>query len=216
MVAAFDFCLHGKGGAAPSIDTPMHALVGPAHVDHLHPDAGIALATSVDGEALTRACFGHRVRWVPWRRPVSSLASTLPIWPTATGGDRGDPGWSRHYGLGSHQRRVRVALARDYPHCPGLHRRQRPAQSVWPRVGSFGPPDTRRRARAAALFPFLRGLASTDARQVGHFTDSDTVLDFLASERHHQLAMKGTSCRTTSCGRRCARSCSTSGRRPAR
>ncbi len=73
MVAAFDFCLHGKGGAAPSIDTPMHALVSLAHVDHLHPDAGIALATSVDGEDLTRACFGHRVLWVPWRRPGFQL-----------------------------------------------------------------------------------------------------------------------------------------------
>src|SRR5580700_8800307 len=60
MVAAFDYCLHGKGGAAPSIDTAMHALVGAANVDHLHPDAGIALATAADGEALTRACFGDR------------------------------------------------------------------------------------------------------------------------------------------------------------
>ena len=57
MVAAFDFCLHGKGGAAPSIDTAMHGLVGAAHVDHLHPDAGIALATAADGEALTRVLF---------------------------------------------------------------------------------------------------------------------------------------------------------------
>src|SRR5487761_1373568 len=61
MVAAFDFCLHGKGGAAPSIDTAMHALVAQPHVDHLHPDSGIAFATAADGEALTRACFGNLV-----------------------------------------------------------------------------------------------------------------------------------------------------------
>src|SRR2546429_4676622 len=73
MVAAFDFCLHGKGGAAPSIDTAMHGLVEAAHVDHLHPDAGIALAAAADGEALTRACFGDRVVWVPWRRPGFQL-----------------------------------------------------------------------------------------------------------------------------------------------
>src|SRR2546429_2656173 len=73
MVAAFDFCLHGKGGAAPSIDTAMHGLVEAAHVDHLHPDAGIALAAAADGEALTRACFGDRVAWVPWRRPRFQL-----------------------------------------------------------------------------------------------------------------------------------------------
>src|SRR3954470_16211451 len=73
MVAAFDYCLWGKGGAAPSIDTAMHGLVGAAHVDHLHPDAGIALATARDGEALTKACFGDRVAWVPWRRPGFQL-----------------------------------------------------------------------------------------------------------------------------------------------
>src|ERR687895_751279 len=73
MVAAFDYCLHGKGGAAPSIDTAMHGLVAAAHVDHLHPDSGIALATAADGERLTHECFGDRVVWVPWRRPGFQL-----------------------------------------------------------------------------------------------------------------------------------------------
>src|SRR5439155_14811634 len=73
MVAAFDYCLHGKGGAAPSIDTAMHGLVDAAHVDHLHPDSGIALATAVDGEALTSKIFGQKVVWVPWRRPGFQL-----------------------------------------------------------------------------------------------------------------------------------------------
>src|SRR5438067_6604702 len=73
MVAAFDYCLHGKGGTAPSIDTAMHGLVDAKHVDHLHPDSGIALATAADGEALTRDCFGDRVLWIPWRRPGFQL-----------------------------------------------------------------------------------------------------------------------------------------------
>src|SRR5436190_9114877 len=73
MVAASDYCLFGKGGAAPSIDTAMHGLVDAAHVDHLHPDSGIALATAADGERLTRECFGDRVAWVPWRRPGFQL-----------------------------------------------------------------------------------------------------------------------------------------------
>src|ERR671933_2424242 len=73
MVAAFDHCLFGTGGAAPSIDTAMHGLVDSAHVDHLHPDSGIALATAADGEQLTRECFGDRVVWVPWRRPGFQL-----------------------------------------------------------------------------------------------------------------------------------------------
>src|SRR6187397_2347386 len=73
MVAAFDYCLHGKGGAAPSIDTAMHGLVEAPHVDHLHPDSGIALATAAGGEKLTADCFGDRVAWVPWRRPGFQL-----------------------------------------------------------------------------------------------------------------------------------------------
>ena len=73
MVAAFDYCLHGKGGAAPSIDTAMHGLVDAAHVDHLHPDSGIAIATAADGEKLTETVFGGSVVWVPWRRPGFQL-----------------------------------------------------------------------------------------------------------------------------------------------
>src|SRR5688500_2355124 len=73
MVERFDYCLHGRGGAAPSIDTAMHGLVDAAHVDHLHPDSGIAFATAVDGPELTRRCFGDRVLWVPWRRPGFQL-----------------------------------------------------------------------------------------------------------------------------------------------
>src|SRR6186713_2302113 len=73
MVAAFDHCLFGTGGAAPSIDTAMHGLVDAAHVDHLHPDSGIAIATSADGEELTAKVFGDQVVWVPWRRPGFQL-----------------------------------------------------------------------------------------------------------------------------------------------
>ena len=73
MVAAFDYTLHGKGGAAPSIDTAMHGLVDAAHVDHLHPDSGIAFATAKDGEKLTKKAFGDKVAWVDWRRPGFQL-----------------------------------------------------------------------------------------------------------------------------------------------
>jgi rhamnose utilization protein RhaD (predicted bifunctional aldolase and dehydrogenase) len=105
MVAAFDFCLHGRGGAAPSIDTAMHGLVTAAHVDHLHPDSGIAIATSVDGEQLTKSIFGDRVIWVPWRRPG------FPARVGHRGGARGQPAggrghsWgARDHGVGGHER----------------------------------------------------------------------------------------------------------------
>ena len=101
MVAAFDFCLHGKGGAAPSIDTTMHGLVDAAHVDHLHPDSGIALATAADGEKLTEECFGDRVAWVPWRRPGFQLGLDIAAIkkdnPQAIGVD---PRRARHHRVG--------------------------------------------------------------------------------------------------------------------
>lgn len=196
MVYAFDFCLHGKGGAAPSIDTAMHGLVEAAHIDHLHPDAGIALATAVDGEALTRACFGERVVWVPWRRPgfqlgldISAVAAAHPDAIGVILGGHGITAW----GATSQQCEARsleiIRTAQRYIEANG-----RP-DPFGPLVGSNRPlPVAERHARAAALFPVLRGLASTDARQVGHYDDSEVVLDFLARERHGELAMKGTSC----------------------
>src|SRR3546814_20196974 len=100
MVALFDYCLHGKGGAAPSIDTAMHGLVDAAHVDHLHPDSGIAIATAADGEELTATIFGEKVVWVPWRRPGFQLGLDIAEIkrrnPQAIGcilGGHGIPAW---------------------------------------------------------------------------------------------------------------------------
>jgi rhamnulose-1-phosphate aldolase/alcohol dehydrogenase len=194
MVAAFDYCLWGKGGAAPSIDTAMHGLVDAAHVDHLHPDAGIALAASADGEALTRACFGDRVAWVPWRRPGFQLgldiAQVKRDNPAAIGvilGGHGITAWGDTSDeCEAHSLEV-IATAQKYL---DEHSSAEP----------FGPkiteplPEAERRARAAELAPLIRGLASTDRRQLGHFTDSPAVLDFLARARHPALAALGTSC----------------------
>lgn len=202
MVAAFDYCLHGKGGAAPSIDTAMHGLVDAAHVDHLHPDSGIAVAAAADGEALTREIFGDEVVWVPWRRPGFQLGLDIAAIqaenPRAIGcilgghgitawGDTSDEAERRSLGI---IRRAEAfieartaALAAD-----GTH----PFGPVRP--GYEPLPDADRRARAAALAPAVRGIASADAPQVGHFTDSDVVLDFLARERLLPLAELGTSC----------------------
>ena len=115
MVAAFDFCLHGRGGAAPSIDTAMHGLVDAAHVDHLHPDSGIALATAADGEALTRECFGDRVAWVPWRRPGFQLGLDIAEIAEEPAGDRLHPRRARRHRLGRDQRAVRGQLPGDHP-----------------------------------------------------------------------------------------------------
>jgi rhamnulose-1-phosphate aldolase/alcohol dehydrogenase len=196
MVAAFDYCLHGKGGAAPSIDTAMHGLVDAVHVDHLHPDAGIALATAADGEELTKACFGDRVVWVPWRRPGFQLgldiAAVQRANPQAIGVILGGHGITAWGGTSdrceAHSLEI-IATAQRY-----LDEHGSP-EPFGPIVGGYKPlPDAERRVRAAALAPVLRGLASTDHPQVGHFDDSPVVLDFIARHKHPALAALGTSC----------------------
>jgi len=196
MVAAFDFCLHGKGGAAPSIDTAMHGLVDAAHVDHLHPDAGIALATAADGEGLTRACFGDRVVWVPWRRPGFQLgldiAEVQRASPEAIGvilGGHGITAWGATSDECEANSLEIIATAQRYL---DTHGRGDPFGPVIP---GFGPlPEAERRARAAELAPVIRGLASTDRPQVGRFTGIPVVLEFLARSKHPALAALGTSC----------------------
>jgi rhamnulose-1-phosphate aldolase/alcohol dehydrogenase len=196
MVAAFDYCTHGKPGAAPSIDTAMHGLVLSPHVDHLHPDAGIALATALDGEKLTRDCFGDRVVWVPWRRPGFQLgmdiAAVAAAHPEAIGvvlGGHGITAWGATSDECESRSLEIIRTAKAYIDAHG-----RP-EPFGRHLDEWAPlPREERRLRAALLFPVLRGLASTDLRQVGHYDDSDVVLDFLWSERHPLLAMKGTSC----------------------
>jgi rhamnulose-1-phosphate aldolase/alcohol dehydrogenase len=194
MVAAFDYCLHGKGGAAPSIDTAMHGLVEQAHVDHLHPDAGIAFATAADGPELTRRCFGDRVLWVPWRRPGFQLgldiAAVQQSNPQAIGvilGGHGITAWGATSDECEANSLEIITTAQRY-----LDEHGRPDPFGEVVVEPLPPAD--RAALAARIAPAVRGLASTDHPQVGHFTDSAGVLDFLARERLHELAAKGTSC----------------------
>jgi rhamnulose-1-phosphate aldolase/alcohol dehydrogenase len=196
MVAAFDYTLHGKGGAAPSIDTAMHGLVDAAHVDHLHPDSGIAIATAADGEQLTETIFGGRVVWVPWRRPGFQLgldiAAIKAANPEAIGtilGGHGITAWGETSEEAEANSLWIIQTAADYI---AEHGRSEPFGA--PLAGYEPLPEGERRAKAAALAPHLRAIASTDRVQVGHFSDADVVLDFLASTEHPRLAALGTSC----------------------
>src|SRR4051812_5470600 len=180
MVAAFDYCLHGRGGAAPPLDTATHGLVDAPHVDHLHPDPGIALAPAADGAALTKEIFGDKVLWVPWRRPGFRLgldiAAVQKANPQAVGvilGGHGITAWGATSAECEANSLEIINTAAAYL---AAHGREAP----------FGPlvheqlPDAVRRERAAALFPIVRGLASTDRPQVGHYTDAEVVLDFVS------------------------------------
>ncbi|MFF3970542.1 bifunctional aldolase/short-chain dehydrogenase [Streptomyces rubiginosohelvolus] len=196
MVAAFDYCLHGKGGAAPSIDTAMHGLVDAPHVDHLHPDSGIALACAADGEKLTADCFGDTVAWVPWRRPGFQLgldiAAVKAANPEAIGCVLGGHGITAWGATSEECEANALRIIRTAETFLAEHGRPQPFGPVT--EGYEALPEADRRARAAALAPYIRALASRDHAQVGHFDDSDAVLDFLARAEHPRLAALGTSC----------------------
>ncbi|MFD7110631.1 bifunctional aldolase/short-chain dehydrogenase [Streptomyces microflavus] len=196
MVAAFDHCLHGRGGAAPSIDTAMHGLVDAPHVDHLHPDSGIALACAADGEKLTADCFGDTVAWVPWRRPGFQLgldiAAVKEANPQAIGcvlGGHGITAW------GETSEECEANALRIIRTAETFLTEHGKAEPFGPPIEGYGAlPGAERRERAAALAPHIRALASQDRPQVGHFDDSPAVLDFLARTEHPRLAALGTSC----------------------
>ncbi|MFK0083194.1 bifunctional aldolase/short-chain dehydrogenase [Glutamicibacter sp. NPDC090743] len=196
MVAAFDYCLHGKGGAAPSIDTAMHGLVNANHVDHLHPDSGIAIATAKDGRELTARIFGDKVAWVEWRRPGFQLgldiAAIKDANPQAVGcilGGHGITAWGDTSQKSEANSLWIIDTAAAYLDEHGA------PEPFGPVVPGFEPLDEEgRRTRAAALAPSIRGLASTDKPMVGHFSDDQRVLDFLSRQKLAQLAALGTSC----------------------
>jgi len=196
MVELFDHCRWGTGGAAPSIDTAMHALLEARHVDHLHPDAVIALAAAADGEALTKECFGREVAWVPWRRPGFELGLQIVALTAdhpglrgvvlgghglTTWGDTGEECRDRSLDVIRHAERFIAERGRPDP--------------LGPVRAGFDPlPPGERRRLAGELAPYVRGLCSTDCRVVGRLTDSELVLDFLAREAVVRLAPLGTSC----------------------
>ena len=196
MVAAFDYCLHGRGGAAPSIDTAMHALVDANHVDHLHPDSGIAIATAKDGKALTKKIFGDRVVWVAWRRPGFQLgldiAKIQAENPQAIGcilGGHGITAWGKTSKESEANSIEIIKTAEAYIAKKGLKK------PFGEKVAKFAPlKPAARKARASEIAAYIRGLASTDKPQVGHFDDSEAVLEFMGSAKLKKLGSLGTSC----------------------
>jgi rhamnulose-1-phosphate aldolase/alcohol dehydrogenase len=196
MVAAFDHTLFGHGGAAPSIDTAMHGLVDANHVDHLHPDSGISIATAADGEELTKTIFGGKVAWVPWRRPgfqlgldISEIKAANPGVIGAILGGHGITAWGETSEEAEANSLWIIKTAAEYI---AAHSKPEPFGPAL--AGYEALPADERRAKAAALAPHLRNIASHDHPMVGHFNDSQAVLDFLASTEHPRLAALGTSC----------------------
>jgi rhamnulose-1-phosphate aldolase/alcohol dehydrogenase len=174
----------------------MHGLVPFDHVDHLHPDSIIALATSIDGEKLTRECFGDEILWVDWRRPGFQLGLDMAKIaidnPKAKGCILGGHGLTT-WGATSKECEERsvnaITKAEEFIKAKGKK------DPFGAKVAKYKPLDpAARKARAAELAPHLRGVASQDVKMVGHFTDAEVVLHFTESADLFKLAALGTSC----------------------
>jgi rhamnulose-1-phosphate aldolase/alcohol dehydrogenase len=195
IVAFYDSCRFGGGGAPPSIDTPLHAFLAAAHVDHTHPDAVIALATAADGARLVGECYGEEVGWLDWHRPGFELGLALRDFAAAHPRARGVV-------LGGHGL-ICWADTSDDCEATTLDLVARAEQFLTDRGrdAPFGArildaeldPDTRW-AEAARLGPIVRAIAGREHPVVGHFTDSPAILEFLAHESVTRLAALGTSC----------------------
>ena len=196
IVALYPACRFGDGGAVPSIDTPLHAFVDVDHVDHVHPDAVIALATAADGERLVAECFRDDVGWLPWHRPGLELGLALRDLRVARPGLRGVV-------LGGHGM---ICWGRTSEECEStsltlieradefLARRGAPEPFGSVEATRSPLPDGARQAEAARIAPVVRGLASTEQPMVGCFSDAPVILDFLAHDAAPRLAALGTSC----------------------
>ncbi len=195
MVGLYPHCTFNLNARAPSIDTPLHGLIDRPHVDHMHPDAVIAIAASSDSKELTRQVWRGEVGWLPWLRPGFVLALRLGEFvrqhPDAKGvllEAHGLFTWGRTaaecYGntLEVINRAIEWLAGKNAGN-PGLGRQLHASL-----------PAARRREIAATLMPRIRGLISTTVRKVGHFDDSDAVLQFVGSEHCERLAAIGTSC----------------------
>lgn len=191
-----DHCIFGSGGAAPSIDTSMHALIDAPHVDHLHPDSIIAIAASTDGEALTKRCFGEDLAWVPWRRPGFELALEIETLRQHTKslrgvvmGGHGLTTWGASSEECEKTSLEMIRRAAEFLEAEGCD------DPLGPVRDGFGPLDIdEMRDQAAELAPFLRGLAGTDLPVVGHWFKDDLVLDFLSRSETPRVVPLGTSC----------------------
>ncbi|WP_343743645.1 bifunctional aldolase/short-chain dehydrogenase [Chitinophaga sp.] len=196
MVELFNLCLYDPASRPPSIDTPLHAFLPFKHIDHLHPDAVIAIAAAKNGEQITQELFGGTIGWVPWQRPGFDLGLQLRKCLHDHPGIRGII-------LGSHglftwgdtafecylNTLEVIDKAADYIHAKVS---QQPAVfggAVIPHL-----PEEKRRSQAAALAPVLRGFASSYQSMVGHFTDVPDVMEFINAKDLHRLAPMGTSC----------------------
>lgn len=196
MVELFNHCIYDLASKAPSIDTPLHGFLPFKHIDHLHPDAAIAIAAAKDGEKITKELFNGTIGWVKWQKPGFELGLMLKQCLDENPGIRGIM-------LGSHGLFTWGDTAYE-SYINTLEVIERCAEYLQDNISKqkavFGSakinslPDVERKTQAAALAPVLRGFCSSQQKMIGHFTDDARVLEFINSNDLDRLAPLGTSC----------------------
>lgn len=196
MVELFNHCIYDLASKAPSIDTPLHGFLPFKHIDHLHPDAAIAIAAAKDGEKITKELFNGTIGWVKWQKPGFDLGLQLKQCLDENPGIRGIM-------LGSHGLFTWGDTAYE-SYMNTLEVIERCAEYLQDNIAKqptvFGGakleslPEADRKKQAAALAPVLRGFCSSQNRMIGHFTDDARVLEFINSNDLDRLAPLGTSC----------------------
>lgn len=195
MVGFLPHCTFNLNSRAASIDTPLHGFVPFKHVDHMHPDAIIAIAASKNSRELTKEIFGDAIGWLPWRRPGFQLGLDLGAYVTAHPNSKGVV--LESHGL--------FTWANDAKECYELTLEIINKAIVWfdertagkSAFGGEATPSldgTARRALAAKLMPEIRGKIGVSERKLGHFDDQPAVLEFVNSKELRPLAALGTSC----------------------
>ncbi|QNR85440.1 bifunctional aldolase/short-chain dehydrogenase [Pedobacter riviphilus] len=196
MVELFNHCIFDLSSKAPSIDTPLHGFLPFAHIDHLHPDAAIAIAAAKDGKKITEELFGGTIGWVEWKKPGFELGLQLKQCLDENPGIRGIM-------LGSHGLFTWGDTAYE-SYLNTLEVIEICSDYLSQNYGKKGPvfggqkiesaAADQRKKQAAALAPVLRGLCSSKQHMIGHFTDDSRVLEFINSNDLDRLAPMGTSC----------------------
>ena len=196
MVGLFNHCIYDLDSKAPSIDTPLHGLLPFEHIDHLHPDALIAVAAAKDSEKVTKEIWGDTMGWVPWQKPGFDLGLQLEKCLSDNPGIRGIVLGSHGlftWGDTSYECYINslevIEMASDY-----IENKIKENGSVFGGQKVESLPKEERQEKAAQLMPMLRGLCSSENRMIGHFTDSNVVLEYINSNDLERLAPMGTSC----------------------
>ncbi len=196
MVELFNHCIFDLSSKAPSIDTPLHGFLPFAHIDHLHPDAAIAIAAAKDGKRITQELFNGQIGWVDWQKPGFELGLQLAQCLADNPGIRGIMlGSHGLFTWGDTAYESYVNTLEVVERCAEfVEANIRQKEPVFGQSHAPEPPDVRR-VQAAQIMPILRGLCSSEHLMVGHFTDDERVMEFVDSQPAiHRLAPMGTSC----------------------